>query len=593
MAFRQSLAVGAALAAFAGVGVGVQRNGGDGAAVMSPLEASRSICGRDASAMRDRRAYFLKTAAAWAETVEGAAPTVPDGPRVSDGISYAITTDDVVAQGYFNEGLAHMWNFNHGAAVGAFKKAQAADPSCAMCFWGEAIALGPNINAPMDDAAVEPARTAIDAAATLKDGASEKERDLIDAAVARYAKPLAMAERFPLDEAFADKMDALAEKYPDDDFVLSLAAEANMDTQPWNYWEADGRTPKGRSARTLELLETILERNPEHIAAIHLYIHTTEATINPYRAAPFADKLADLAPGLGHLQHMPSHIYYRIGRFKDSMAVNVRASESDEAFIAEGGASPFYEFGYYVHNVHFLMASALMAGDGETALTMARKLDGKLPVEMALAVPFAQPIKAAPYYAMATFGDPDAVLALPEPAEGAPFITAIWRYARGEALAKLGRIDDAAAEAAAIAEISNANAFEAMATVNIPAKDILRVAELTVRGRAAAADGDLDAAIAALEEAVQVQDRLLYTEPPYWYYPLKQTLAGLALRKGDAARAEQLFLETLVDAPNSGWAYYGLGEAFAAQGDKSGRKLAKKLFDNAWLGDRAPALSQL
>ncbi len=593
MALKQTLAAGAAMAAFVGVGIGARLETDKGVAFVPPLELSQSICGRDASAMRERRAYFLKTAAALAETREEAAPALAEGPRLSDGIAFDITTTSAEAQGFFNEGLAHMWNFNHGAAVGAFKKAQTADPSCAMCFWGEAIALGPNINAPMEDAAVEPAGIAAAAAAKLKDGAGEKERDLIDAASARYAKPLAMMERLSLDEAFAEKMDALADKYPDDDFILSLAAEANMDTQPWDYWEADGRTPKGRTGRTLELLERILDRNPEHIAAIHLYIHTTEATINPYRAAPFADKLADLAPGLGHLQHMPSHIYYRIGRFKESMDVNILASASDEAFIAEGGASPFYEFGYYVHNVHFLMASALMAGDGATALSMAQKLDEKLPVEMALAVPFAQPIKAAPYYAMATFGDPEEVLALPEPAQGAPFITAIWRYARGEALAKLGRADEAAAEAAAIAEISGANAFEAMATVNIPANDILKVAELTVRGRAAAADGDLDGAIAALEEASDVQASLLYTEPPYWYYPLKQTLAGLALRKGDAERAEQLFLETLVDAPNSGWAYYGLSEAFAAQGDKNGRKLAKKLFEKAWLGDRAPDLSQL
>ncbi|MEO1015319.1 MAG: hypothetical protein AAFX08_09065 [Pseudomonadota bacterium] len=578
-------AIGVAL----GVGIDINQQPTNGAAFVSPIVLNQSICGKDADAMRQRRGYFIKTAAAWAAETDEATPKMADagGPTQREGIAYAISTDTAAAQAYFNEGVAHMWNFNHGAAVASFKKAQAADPDCAMCFWGEALALGPNINAPMDAAAVEPAIAAMRAAQARKDGATDKEKALIDAIEARYAKPLAMMERLVLDEAFADKMDAITRANPDDDLLAALAAEANMDTQPWDYWEADGRTPKGRTARTIELLEGVLARNPDHIAAIHLYIHMTEATTNPYRAAPYADKLDDLAPGLGHLIHMPSHTYYKIGRFKESIDINVRAAMADEAFIATGEASPFYEFGYYVHNVHFLMASALMAGDGDTALKMAKKLDEKLPVEMALAVPFAQPIKAAPYFAMATFADPEDVLALPAPDAGAPFLVATWRYARGEALAKLGRADEAAAEADAIAAIGATNPFEELNNVNIPTADILKLAELTVRARASASEDDLASAIASMEDAVAVQETINYTEPPYWYYPARRTLAALTLQHGDAERAEQLFMETLVEAPNSGWAYYGLGQALAAQGDKAGRKLAERLFKDAWIGDKS------
>ncbi|MBI1393733.1 MAG: hypothetical protein GC152_13425 [Alphaproteobacteria bacterium] len=588
------LAASAGAAVFAGAGVGVTQTApGSAAAFVSPVTLAQSVCGRSANVMRERRAFFLQAATAWAETgaVGAEKKGVSSEPVTRAGIAYKITTSSPAAQGYFDEGLAHMWNFNHGAAIAAFKKAQDADPNCAMCHWGEALAYGPNINAPMDDASTAPAAAATRAARARAASASDTEKSLIAALEARYERPLAMMERHKLDEAFADRMDAIAKSHPNDDFIAALAAEAMMDTQPWDYWELDGRTPKGRTGRAIELIEQVLDRNPDHIAAIHLYIHLTEATADPFRAVQFADNLDDLAPGLGHLIHMPSHTYYRIGRFKDSMDVNVRAALADEAFIAEGSASPFYEFGYYVHNVHFLMAAALMAGDGETAIAMAKKLDAKLPVEMALAVPFAQPIKAAPYYAMATFAAPEDVLSMPEPDASAPFLVGIWRYARGEALAKAGRAREAATEADRIAAIADDNAFKALIEVGIPAMDILRIAELTVRARAAAADDDLDTAIAAMELAVDVQARVNYTEPPYWYYPARQTLAALILRKGDAARAEQMFMATLVEAPNSGWAYFGLAEALRAQGDKPGRKYAEQLHQSAWLGGKKDRLT--
>jgi hypothetical protein len=562
----------------------------EGVPFIDPAALAQSACGGNALAALKRKQYFLAIGAAAAKTMEA-----PPKREILDpvaGIGYTITTASDAAQRYFDSGVAHLWNFNHGEAVNAFKAAQAADPNCAMCFWGEAFALGPNINMPMPDDAVAPAFAAAKRAKELKTVSSTKEQALIDALLPRYsANPL--KDRAPLDLAFAEAMAKVAAAYPDDDFIVSTAAEANMDTQPWDYWEADGRTPKGRSKATGALLESVLARNPTYQPAIHLYIHFTEATTNPFRAIPYADKLAALSPGLGHLVHMPSHTYARIGRYNKSIDVNLEAVKADETYLAAAQASPMYEYGYYVHNVHFVMTSAQMAGDKATALAMARKLDAKIPVEMAIEVPLAAPIKAAPYYAMVQFSAPEDILKLGDPGEDAPFLQAAWRYARGEAFARLGRIEEARAEAAAIAKLIETENFTKLTDNLIPAPGILRIQERTVTARAAAAAGDLAAAIGAMEDAVDLQESLNYSEPPYWYYPAKQTLAAMVLRAGDAERSEQLFVESLAEVPNNGWAYAGLAEAYAGQRDKHARKYAQALLKSAWMGKERPSLDQL
>ncbi len=564
-----------------------------GAPFINPLDIVRSVCGKDAGAALKRRAYFASIGAAEAALYDeetAGAPQLRQQPVA--GISYKVTTASAKAQALFDAGIAHMWNFNHGEAINAFRAAQAEDLDCAMCVWAEAFAWGPNINMPMPDEAVEPAWEATKKALALRSKASAKEQALIDALAVRYAKA-PVADRSALDAAFADAMEKVATTYPDDDFIVSTSAEANMDTQPWDYWQADGRTPKGRAGKTLSLLEAVLARNPAYQPAIHLYIHTTEATTNPFRAVPYADRLAALSPGLGHLIHMPSHTYARIGRYKQSMDLNLEAVKADEAFLASADASPMFEFGYYVHNVHFVMTSAQMAGDGATALAMAKKLDAKIPVEMAIEVPLAAPIKTAPYYAMVQFAPPADILALENPGDDAPFLKAAWHYARGEAFAKTGETAKARAEAEAISALRANEDFSKLVTNLIPAPDILQIQHLTVIARAAAADGDLASAIEAMEEVVALQKALNYTEPPYWYYPAKQTLAALALKAGDAERAEQLFVESLSEIPNNGWAFYGLSEAYRAQGDKHAKKYAESLMKAAWLGKEKPALDRL
>lgn len=590
------LTAAAGAIALGGVAVSVQtaQETASGAPFLPPLLTARATCGEKADELAARRAFFIRAASAYAQS-PGAPQNDASTHWPSFGvIRYDITTENPEAQAMFDQGLAFTYGFNHQEAVKSFRLAQAADPDCAMCYWGEAFALGPNINAPMFPDAVAPAWAAIENAQRLSDSAGEKERALIAALAARYAAE-PPEDRSGLDNAFADAMDAVARQYPEDDFIAALAAEANMDTQAWDYWDDNGRTPKGRTARTISLIEGVLARNPDHPAAIHLYIHITEASQNPYRAAAHADRLAGLAPSLGHLVHMPSHTYYRIGRFKQSLDHNIEAVAADEAYLDKTDASILYEYGYYTHNIHFAMTSAQMAGDAGTALAMAQKLDEKLPIDMAAAAPWVQPIKAAPYYAMAQFSDPQTVLALEDPGDALPFLRGAWRYARGEAFARLGDAQAAMGEVGAISTLIAEADMSDLTGGGVPALDILNIARLTVIARASAAQGDHGAAVEAMEDAVALQSAIAYTEPPYWYYPAKQTLAAMVLRTGDAERAEQLFIEALAESPNNAWVLHGLVETYRAQNDKNGAKYAGALFKDAWLGGKRvkPALSRL
>lgn len=597
---KLKLMAGAAVGAIVLVGVGIStvetKNGMNAEApFIHPLVIARAQCGKSTDGLSQRRKFFVRAATALAKTQETSELARADVINPNLGaISYSVSTDEQEAQAWFNQGLAFTYNFNHGEAIKAFKRAQVADPDCAMCYWGEAFAYGPNINAPMAEEANEPAYAAYKKAFDAREFASDKEKALINALGYRYsaAPP---DDRKKLDNAFADAMDQVALDYPEDDFIAVIAAEANMDTQVWDYWENSGRTPKGRTARTVSLLEGVLERNPNYTAAIHLYIHITEASFDPYRAAEHADRLAALTPGLGHLIHMPSHTYYRIGRFKQSLEHNIEAVKVDEAYLANADASVLYEFGYYTHNIHFVMTSAQMAGDAQTALAMAKRLDEKLPLEMAAAAPFVQPIKAAPYYAMVQYGDPADIMALEKPADEFPFLQGAWHYARGEAFAAQGNADDAMAEAEAISAIVGESDLAPLIDGGVPALDILNIARLTVIARSSQTAGDFGTAIEAMEEAVAIQDAIAYTEPPYWYYPAKQTLAALLLQKGKAERAEQLFLEALTESPNNAMVLYGLSQTYKVQGDKSGAKYANSLFKDAWAGAKkaTPTLSSL
>lgn len=580
---RKTLLVGAAACALVLM---------SGAAPVAPNALSgqslfAALCERPdgQSRWRVRLASMMAMAEAYAQTLPG---DIDAPPPLVAGLGDAhlpITTAEPMAQEYFDQGARYLHAFNHAEAIRAFRHAQRLDPNCAMCFWGEAFALGPNINAPMEASDNEAAYTAMRRAHELRANVTPIEQAFIDALQTRYQRT-APQDRAPLDAAFADAMAQAADRFPDNDLMQVLAAEAAMDTQPWDYWQPGGRDPKGRAGDAIRRVETVMARSPNNAGAIHLYIHLVEASTDPWRSEQAAQRLAAAAPQAGHLVHMPGHIYYRVGRFRDSIRTNIEAVEADERYIRNADPSPIYRYGYYPHNVHFVLTSAAMGGDGRMALEYADKLDESVPIEMAQAVVLAQPVKAAPWFARAQFADPQSVLAAPEPPAGVAYVTGAWRYARGEALIRLGRVAEARIEAEALQNLIQTGDFAAMNAAGIPAQDVLGIYRRVLIGRAFMAEGNHTAAIAELRQAVDAQARVPYTEPPYIYYPIRRTLGAAYLLNNQPAVAEIEFLYTLIESPNDAYAYWGLSQARRMRGDRTGANAARQLFNAAFLGRR-------
>jgi tetratricopeptide (TPR) repeat protein len=509
---------------------------------------------------------------------------VPLWPNLGT-ISYPVTSASPIAQRYFDQGLRLAYGFNHAEARRAFRKAQQIDPTCAMCYWGEALVLGPNINAPMEPDAAAPAMAAVTRARALAANARPHEQALIEALAQRYAADPA-TERRTLDGAYAEAMMDVAKRYPDDNEITVLTAESLMDLSPWDYWQAGGTQPKGHTAEIIRMLEGVMKRNPDHIGAIHYYIHMVEASDRPERAVPGADRLASFGLEAGHLVHMPSHIYYRVGRYLDSLAANRRAVAADEAYLESIGTAGIYPGAYYPHNIHFLMASAQMAGDGPTAVTSAEKLQATVTAESARTVPWVQPIMAAPYFAHAQFSKADVVKTVPAPADEFPFVKAMWHYARGVAQATAGDAAAAGREAESIATLERTADFSGLEAAGVPASTVLELARHVVQARIAQAQGKLDTAIAEFTAAAELENRLPYMEPPFWYYPVQQSLGAVLLQAGRVDQAEQAFATSLTRSRNNGWALFGLMKVHEARGDQEAAKEAAANLERAWAGDR-------
>lgn len=528
----------------------------------------------------------LRIAAAHAATIAGAPGQIPLVEGLG-AIHRPVTTQSPEAQRYFDQGLAFAYGFNHDAAVRSFRAAQAIDPSCAMCFWGEAMALGPNINAPMTPEALPQARAAIARAEALAGGATPVELGLIAAMALRYQAET-LDDRSKHDVAYFEAMRALSDRFPDDSEVAILAAEAAMDTQPWAYWEADGRTPKGNAGWAIDRIARVLERHPNHPQAIHLQIHLLEASTIPGRGLAAANRLhGGLTPANGHLVHMPSHLFARTGRYADSIVANRAAAEADEQLIAKIGDKGVYRFGYYPHNVHFLLASAQMAGDLATVEAEAARLSRLMDVPTMQALAWVQVIQAAPSFAHGQFSDPETILALPAPDGRLPYSMAMWHYAR--ALAQAARRDDRgfAAELAEIRRLRSSADWSAMTGQGVPAPTLLQIAEHVAEGRMAAAGGRWKAAEAAYRKAATLEATLPYSEPPYWYFPVGQSLGAALLKQGNARGAELAFRRALAAWPGNGWALFGLAEAQVAQGRMADAAYTRAALGRAWVGDPA------
>ena len=496
-----------------------------------------------------------------------------------------ITTADPDAQRYFDQGMVLAFGFNHAESIRSFRAAQTLDPNCAMCFWGEALATGPNINVTSNGKAImapaerASARAAMDQALALIDGVTLKEQDWIKALDQRYDGH-GDTPRDPLDRAWADALADMAARYPDDTTVASVYAEALMNTMPWDYWGPDGEAKPDTQA-VIASLEAVMAADPDHPLALHLYIHALEASSNAKKAEPAADRLADLVPGSGHLVHMPSHIYFRVGRYQDSALANIRAAEVDEAYIAQCNAQGFYPALYYPHNIHFLWASSTMQGQSALSLDSARRVVANVRVEQVEQFPTIQFFRTVPMLSLVRFARWEEILVEPEPHEPFAFARAIWHYGRGVAHAALGDPEAALIELAAIEQLEPQVDEIFMGDV-YPARDLLEIAKALLIGEMAYRSGDAASAVLAFEEAVAMQDALPYTEPPFWYYPTRQSLGAALLASDRVAEAQAVFERDLEQYPMNGWSMFGLAEALRRQGDDAGAGKVAARFETVW-----------
>lgn len=495
----------------------------------------------------------------------------------------AITTTSPETQRYFDQGLVLAYGFNHAEAARSFREALRLDPACAMCAWGVALVLGPNINLPMLEPTFAEAFAMSRKAQSFAGNATAVEKALIAALQARYVEQ-PPADRSALDQAYASEMLEVARNFPNDADVLALAAEAQLDLNPWSYWLPDGK-PRESTVLALEMIEAAMKLDARHPGALHYYIHAVEEP-DPKRAERAADTLRDLVPAAGHLVHMPGHIYLRVGRYKDALDVNIKAGQVDTDYIEACRVQGFYALAYHPHNWHFVWAASQFAGMREHALMGAEKtghlMHGQSPVDPMLG-PIIQHFALTPIYVATRFGMWDRVLAFPTPAAEAIYERAIHHYARGMAHAGKGDLAAADAELASLRQLAPHPALPAtQVSARNNAQQIVAVAERVLTGDIAARRKQFDAAIDALREGVEREDALGYNEPEDWHYPVRLLLGTALLDAGKPGDAEKAFREDLVKHPENGWALYGLAQSLAKQSRLTEAASARSRFEKAW-----------
>ena len=493
-------------------------------------------------------------------------------------LHHPVSTQSPEAQRFFNQGLTMIFGFNHGEAVRSYRRAAELDPGMAMAYWGIAVALGPNINAGMDPDAHKHAWEALSQARKLAATATPGERDYIDALAARYsADPKAEVE--PLQRQYADRMRVLAKKYPDDLDAQTLFAESLMNLYPWKLWTLDGK-PAPVTEECVRILEGVMERDPNHMGANHYYIHAVEASPQPQRALAAADRLGKLAPGAGHLVHMPAHIYMRTGDYEAAAQANIAAAAADKKYLENGGVGGFYQ-GLYAHNLHFLSAAYSMQGRYKESLKAAEECRDVM-APLAEKMPgFEGPLTAAMLVPV-RFRDWDRVLATPEPSPKQMTLHNLWHFGRGMAYAAEGDVNNASVERdlfrKGIAAIPEDRTFGTNTE-----RAVMRLPMFLLEAKIALARKDIGQAIGHLKEAVAAEDSLSYNEPPDWYYPpSREALGAVLLAAGKHGEAEAVFREDIRRNQRNGRSLYGLTESLRAQGRTDGAALIEPLYKTAW-----------
>ncbi len=518
----------------------------------------------------------------------------PDnGALIYDGFGNyerVISTEVAPAQEWFNQGMQLMYGFNHDEAIRSFEQAAAADPSNPMPWWGIAYCQGININDPeMTEERSQRAWEASQEALARIDAATPVEAALVTAVAARYAWP-APEDRGELDQRYADAMQAVYEEFPNDPDVAALFAESLMNLQPWDYWTDSGE-PKGRTEEFVGVIEEAIENHPQHPGANHFYIHAIEASAQPDRAVEAADRLTEIVPGSGHLVHMPSHIYIRVGRYADAASTNIAAIEVDRAYLAQAPAPGLYA-AYYGHNLHFLAFASMMSGNYEQAIQAARDLEAEMP-EDALRewAGLIEGIMAANFHVLIRFGKWEEILEEPDYPEWRVVSRAVRRYARSIAYSALGRTEEARAELEAF-ELAMAEVPEEWWIFNNRVSDVLPIARAMINGELLFREGKLDEAYAVLREGVAYEDALVYDEPPGWMLPVRHALGALLMADERYAEAEAVYLEDLRRNRDNGWSLTGLQLALQTQGrDGEAEELSPRLARAFGTADTRPSSS--
>ncbi|MCU1285697.1 MAG: repeat-containing protein [Acidobacteriales bacterium] len=512
-------------------------------------------------------------------------PVQPSGMsafnRGLGNLHHPVTTQNVRAQQLFDQGLRLIFGFNHDEAVRSFEEAAKLDPKLAMAYWGIAYAKGPNYNVPVDLPHEMAAYEAVQKAKALSANASESDKAYINAIAARYSND--PVPDFPkLAVAYKDAMRDLSHKYPDDLDAATIYAESMMNLNPWGLWTLDGK-PWEFTPEITRVLESVLRRDPNHMGAIHLYIHAVEASPDPERALAAANRLAALAPTAGHLVHMPAHIYSRIGDYDSATRTNVDAAKADENYVQSGGLPGIYPMMYYSHNLHFIAYASSMGGGYAQAKQAADRLAAHVGPHVKEMPPL-EGFMGVPGAVLVRFGRWDDILALPAPDPQMKNVTALWHFARGMAFVGKGNLAEAAKEHQQVVTAENNTAADAVFSMpfNNKTRDVLKIADDVLAAKIAIAQKDNAKAIPLLQDAVAIQDSLKYGEPPDWFSPVRETLGAALLMNGNAVEAEKVFRADLDRNPRNARSLFGLREALKAQGKAYDAQFVNREFADAW-----------
>jgi tetratricopeptide (TPR) repeat protein len=494
-------------------------------------------------------------------------------------LEYRVTTADVRAQGFFNQGLRLLYAFNHTEALRAFGEAARLDPNMAMAYWGQAMALGPNLNAPMSAANGRRAFEAIRRAAALSARGPESERGLIAALSQRYVRS-GTGDAKALARKYAAAMTDLAGRFSEDPEIQVLAVDAAMNTIAWDYWRADG-TMKPEAIPLQTALERVIQRHRDHPGAHHYYIHLLEGSSTPELAEASADRLGSLMPAAGHMVHMPAHIYLRVGRYADAAEANIKAIAADEDYLAQCQAQGLYPISYYPHNLHFLWTAATLEGRRDVAIHAAREVALKVPHHHAGALAWTADFPVTPLLAYARFGAWKEILTEPSPPAQEPYAVGVWHYARGLAFIAQHRLDRAEGELVALRRLQQHEAFKTTLK-DLPLLTNLQIASRIVEAELAGRRGQYDEAIRVLKEAVVLEDAIPYNEPPVWHQPTRHVLGALLLEAGRPADAERVYREDLARFRENGWSLFGLAQSLDAQQRSAEAEQVRERFTKAW-----------